>query len=99
MHAKNSIVDNGSSWEHIEAKAEFFPNLNSVPSFALVVESIHSIDGLALVVASQQVEVLGELDLVGEEQGYGFNTLLSTIHIVANKEELLIVLRIPGNVK
>lgn len=50
-------------------------------------------------IASEQVEVLGELDLVREQQRYRLNTLLASVNIVADKQKLLVVLRVPSYVK
>ena len=40
-----------------------------------VVESVNSIDAGALVVAAQQINVLGVLDLEGQQQAYGLEGL------------------------
>lgn len=56
------------------------------PPFALVIEAVYSVDGGALVIATQQEEVLWVLDLVGEQQADGFEWLFATVHIVAQEQ-------------
>ena len=68
MHAKDLVVDEGSDWHAIEDILEFLPDADGVTAFALVVEAIDAVDLAALVIASQEEEVLLELNLVGEEQ-------------------------------
>lgn len=50
-------------------------------------------------VASQKVEVLWEFDFVCEKKGDGLDTLLTSVDVVTNKQELLLVLGIPRNIK
>ena len=52
----------------------------------LVVESVDSVDAGTLVVSSEDEEVLGVLDLVGEQEADGLHGLLSTIDIVTEEE-------------
>ena len=68
MHAQDAVVDDGGDGQHVEAKAEVLPQTNVVAASALVVESVHSVDALTLVVASQQINVLRKLDLVSQQQ-------------------------------
>lgn len=64
MHTENLIIDNSAYRDDVEAKSKLLPYLNIVPSFALIVESIHSVDGLALVVSSKHEKVLWVLYFV-----------------------------------
>ena len=50
-----------------------------------VVESVDPVNTGALVVAAKQEEVLRILDLVGEQQANGLETLLAPIDVVALK--------------
>ena len=58
MHTENLIVDNSAYRDDIEAKSKLLPYLDIIPSLALIVEPIHSIDGLTLVISSQHEKVL-----------------------------------------
>lgn len=71
MHGEDFLVDDGGDGQAIEAVGKGLPQLDIVPSLALVVEAIDTIDRCALVVATQDEEVLGVLDLVGEKQANG----------------------------
>jgi hypothetical protein len=51
----------------------------------LVVEAINAIDGCALMVSTQDEEILRVLNLVGEEQTNGFQRLLSSVHVVTKE--------------
>ncbi len=57
------LVDEGRDWQAVEAVCERSPETDVVPPLALVIEAVDAIDGRALVVAAQQEEVLGVLDL------------------------------------
>ena len=90
VHTEDLVVDDGANWKHIEAEAELFPDLNVVPSLALIIKSIHSVDRLALVVASQKIEMLRVLDFVGQQKDDGLDALLSSVNVVSYEEELLV---------
>jgi hypothetical protein len=51
-----------------------------------VIETIDAVDTCTLMVATKDEEVLGVLDLVGEEQTDSLERLLSTIDIVAKEQ-------------
>ncbi len=52
----------------------------------LVVEAVDAVDGGALVVPAQQEEVLGVLDLVGQQQADGLQRLLPSVHVIAQEQ-------------
>jgi len=47
-----------------------------------IIETIDPIDGSALVISSQQKEVLWILDLISKEQSDGFQTLFTSVNII-----------------
>jgi hypothetical protein len=57
------LINQGCNWQAVEAICEGFPQPDVVSPLALIIESIDSVDGCALMVASQQKEVLRVLDL------------------------------------
>jgi hypothetical protein len=67
MHAEDLFVNNGCNGQAIEAVSESFPQFDVVSSLALIVEAINTVDGGALVVSSQQEEVLRVLDFVSQQ--------------------------------
>jgi hypothetical protein len=51
-----------------------------------IVEAVDAVDRRALVVSSENEEVLGVLNFVRQEQADGFERLLATVDIVAKEE-------------
>jgi hypothetical protein len=86
VHGEYLLVDDGRNGQAVEAVGEGLPQLDVVASLALVVEAVDAVDGGALVVAAQDKEVLGVLDLVGEQQADGLERLLAAIYVVAEEE-------------
>ena len=72
VHCEDLLIDDRSNWQAVEAVSECLPKLDVVPSLALVVEPVNTVDGGTLVVTSENEEVLGIFDLVGEKQANGF---------------------------
>lgn len=99
VHAKDAVVDDGCHREDVETGAELAPDAHVISPLALVIEAIHPIDRLAFMISSQQIEILWELYLVRQEQCYGLDTLLSTVNVVADEQEFLLVLWVPGDVE
>lgn len=86
MHGEDLLVDDGRDGQAVEAVGEGLPQLDVVPPLALVVEAVNAVDRRALVVASEDEEVLGVLDLVCEEQTDGLEGLLAAVYVVAEEE-------------
>jgi len=61
----------------------YLPELDVIPALALVIKAIYPIDGGTLVVAAEDIKVLGVLDFVGEEEADGFQGLFAAVHVVA----------------
>ena len=91
MHAENLLINERCDGEAVEDVAEDSPESNGVSTLALIVEAIDAIDLSALVIASQEEEVLGVLDLVAEEKADCLDRLLSTVDVVT--EEKIVGLR------
>jgi hypothetical protein len=86
VHGEDLLVNDGGNRQAVEAVGESLPQLDVVSSLALVVEAIDTVDGGALVVATQNEEVLGVLDLVCEEQADGLERLLTTVDVVTEEK-------------
>ena len=71
VHAEDLLVDDGCNGQAVEAVGEGLPELDVVAALALIVETVYAVDRGALVVPSQEEEVLGVLNLVGQEQAHG----------------------------
>ena len=85
MHGENLFVNDCCNGQAVEAVRKRLPELDIVPSLAFIVKSIDSIDGGAFVVSSQDEEVFGILDLVGEKEANCFQRLLASIDIISEK--------------
>ena len=68
MHAQNLVIDQSCDRHAVEDILELLPDADGVAALAFVVETVDSIDLAALVIASQQEEVLLKLDFVGQEE-------------------------------
>ena len=55
-------------------------------ALALVVEAVDAVDGSTLVVASQQEEVLGVLDLVRKQEADSLKRLFASIDVVPKEQ-------------
>lgn len=86
MHGENLLIDDGSDGKAVEAIGEGLPQLDVVPALALVVESVDPVDRSTLVVAAENEEVLGVLDLVGQQQADSLERLLASIYIVTEEQ-------------
>lgn len=64
MHCEDLLVDDCSNGQAVEAVRESLPEFDVVPSLALIVEAVDSVDGSALVVTAQNEEVFRVFDLV-----------------------------------
>lgn len=86
MHGKDLFVNDGCNWQTVEAVGEGFPQLDVVPTLALIIKSVYAVDGGTFVVAAQDEKVFRILDLVCEKEADGFERLLATVDVVAQEE-------------
>jgi len=83
MHTEDFFINDGCYGEAVETISESFPELDVVPSLALIIETIDSVNRSALVITSEQEEVLRVLNFIGEEQANSLQALLASVHIVS----------------
>ncbi len=86
MHGEDLLVDYGSNWQAVEAIRKCFPQLDVIAALAFVIKAVNAVDGSALVVAAQDEEVLGVLDLVRQQQADGLERLLASVYVVPQKQ-------------
>jgi len=86
VHCEDLLIDDGCDGEAVKAIGEGLPQLNIVPSLTFVIEAVDSVDRGAFVVATENEEVFGVLDLVGEEQADGLEGLLASVDIISKEE-------------
>jgi len=83
MHGEDLLVDYGGNRQAVKTIGKSFPQLDIIPTFAFVVESIDSVDGSTFMIASQNEKILGVLNLVGKEEADSLEGLLATIDVIA----------------
>jgi len=86
MHCEDLLVNDCCNGQAVEAVSEGLPELDVIPSLALVVEPVDPVDGSTFVIATQDEEVFGVLDLVGKQKADGLERLLSAVDIVSKEE-------------
>lgn len=98
MHGEDLLVYDGGDGQAVETVGEGLPQLDVVPSLALVVETVDTVDGRTLVVTSQDEKVLWVLDLVRQQETDGLQGLLASVDIVT-KEKVVGLRREPAILK
>lgn len=86
VHGEDLLINDGCDRQAVEAVRKCLPQLDVVPALALVVETVDAVNRGALVVATQNEEVLWILDLVGQEKADGLERLLATVDVVTKEE-------------
>lgn len=86
VHAEDLVVDDGGHRQAVEAVGEELPQPDAEPALALVVEAVDAVDGGTFVVASEEEEVVGVLDLVCQQEADGLDALLPSVDVVAEEE-------------
>ena len=82
MNAQDFIFDYRRDGQVVEHGAEVLPDGNFVATLALVVEAVHSRHLFFFVAASQQVDHIGPLNLVRQQETHRLNALISVVHVV-----------------
>lgn len=85
MHTQYSIIYDCTNWQNIEDCTEFSPQLDRIPSLALVIKAVHPVNGLAFMVSSEQKEVVRVLNLVGHQEANCFDTLLASVDVISDE--------------
>lgn len=86
VHGEDLLVNDGCDGQAVEAVRKCLPQLDVVPALALIVETVDAVNRGALVVATQNEEVLGVLDLVGQEKADRLERLLATVDVVTEEQ-------------
>lgn len=86
VNAENLTSDDSSDRETVEGVDEGLPDLDIAPALALIVETVDPGDVGAFVVAAEEEEVLGVLELVAHQKQNSLKGLLSAINVVAEEQ-------------
>ena len=98
VHAQDLGLHQGGDGDAVEAADEPLVQPVAVPPLALVVEAVDLVHVLALVVAPQQEEVVGVLQLEGEQQADRLDGLLAPVDVVP-QEQVVALRRGPADVE
>jgi hypothetical protein len=86
MHGEDLLVDDSGNRKAVKAVCKCLPQLDVVSALALIIETVDTVDGGALVVAAENEKVLRVLDLVCKQQADGLERLLAAIDVVAQEQ-------------
>ena len=86
VHAEDFFIDHCGTGEAVEAVREGLPKLDAEPALAFVVETVDTVDRGALVVSTEDKEVLGVFDLVCQEEADRLQRLFATINVVTQED-------------
>jgi len=86
MHCEDLFVDDCCNRQAVEAIGECLPKLDIVPSLTLVVEAIDTVDRGALMVTTEDEEILRILDFVRQEKADCLKRLLASVHVITKEE-------------
>lgn len=64
VHAEDFLINNGSHRQAVKAVGESLPELDVVPSLALIVKAVYPVNRSALVVAAEDEEVFRVFNLI-----------------------------------
>eukprot|EP00616_Rhizochromulina_sp_CCMP1243_P002404 CAMPEP_0118983868 /NCGR_PEP_ID=MMETSP1173-20130426/36494_1 /TAXON_ID=1034831 /ORGANISM="Rhizochromulina marina cf, Strain CCMP1243" /LENGTH=102 /DNA_ID=CAMNT_0006934491 /DNA_START=525 /DNA_END=833 /DNA_ORIENTATION=- len=95
MDAEDLPSYHSSNGQHVETIHKATVDFGRLPPDAFIVEPVGSVEGLALVVPSEDEECVGELELVAEEEADALQALLPAIHVVSKKQEAVRLRRFP----
>jgi hypothetical protein len=70
VHTNNLVINDGTTWKTVEGVAKLFPHFYREATTAFVIKTINTIDASALMISSQEKEILGVFNFVGKQQTY-----------------------------
>jgi hypothetical protein len=84
MQTENLVLDESGEGKEVEEVGEVFPNVCiAVLAQALVVEAIDLCDLARLMVTTKDGDTLRVADFEADEEGYGFNAVVTAVDIIA----------------
>jgi len=86
VHCEDLLIDNGGDRQAIEAVGKGLPQPDVISPLAFVVEAVDTVDASTLMVPTKKKEVLGVLNLIGEEEADSLEGLLTAVDIIAKEE-------------
>lgn len=95
METEDLVIDKGGEGKVVEKVCEVLPYVGiAILSEALVVEAVDLSDLAGFVVTTEDCDSLRVSDLEGNEEGNGFDRVVTSINIVAWDHSQLCVIKI-----
>ena len=82
IHGEDFFINDCRDGQAIEAIGECLPQLNIIPSLALVVKAVDPVNGSTLMIAPENEKVFWILDFVCQEQTDCLKGLFAPVHII-----------------
>ena len=99
MKAENVSLNDSGQWQVIEETCEVLPNIGiTVLSEALVIETIHLGDLLALMVSSEDSDSAWVPNLKGDQKGDSLDWVVASINVISH-EEIVIVWQLSSDLE
>jgi len=86
MRTEDLLIHDGSTGETVETIGKGLPKLNPKTALAFVIETVDAVDGGTLVISSEDEEVFGVFDFIGQKETDGLEGLLTTVNIIAQED-------------
>lgn len=86
VHGEDLLINDSRDRQTVEAVRKCLPQFDVITTLALVIETVDTVDGSALMVSTQDEEVLGVFDLVCQQKANGLERLLATVHVVTKEQ-------------
>ena len=86
MHTHDFVVDYCTDRHYIEELRELLPEFYGVDSLTRLIEPVHAVYRLALMIATEQEEVLWIFDFVRKQQAHSCNTMMSSVDVIAKEK-------------
>mmetsp|Transcript_8268 Transcript_8268/g.12235 ORF Transcript_8268/g.12235 Transcript_8268/m.12235 type:complete len:86 (-) Transcript_8268:355-612(-) len=85
MHTNYFIINNSTARKTIKCVTKGLPQFDAVPTPALIVESVDTINSCTLMVPPKDEKVFGVFDFIRKQEADDLERLLSTINVVTQK--------------
>ena len=86
VHSEDLLVNNGSNWKAVETVSKGLPELDVVSTLALIIETVDSVNGSALVVTTEDEEVFWIFDFVCKKEADCLERLLSSVNVITKEQ-------------
>ena len=86
MRTEDLLIYHCSTGEAVETIGKGLPKLNAKAALALVIETVNAVNRGALVISTEDEEIFGVFDLIGQKETNGLEGLLPTVDIIPQED-------------